>query len=203
MWHQLWSCSSVRTTISASSAPGEPPPTVTRAVCAPESRARRSAPFVAAVPPSCETPMTSPLAGGRRWSSSAWMVRISRSASSPRASVSRWAIPIAACSDVPQPVVRIGAPARAASATAAASRASSSSVPSLRTSRSANAGSASIISPMTYGGRLRNAGIADGSHGSGAPGSGSLAADRGMRQLASGRMGMRSPRSSATSIARS
>ena len=65
MWHQLWSCSSVAITRSASSAPGDRSLTVTRAVVAPAWPAARTASFVIRVPPSCETATTTPSRGGR------------------------------------------------------------------------------------------------------------------------------------------
>ena len=116
MWHQLWSSSPVSTTMSASSAPGDRSDTVMMAIFAPAARAASSAVFVAAVPPSCEIPMTRPSAGGSSPSSNAWVAYGSNRAECPggrmpavrTASRRIAAAPYAACSEVPQPVRTTG-----------------------------------------------------------------------------------------------
>ncbi len=171
MWHQLWSCSSVVITRSASSAPGDRSLTVTSAVVAPPCPAARSASLVTWVPPSCEMPMTTPSRGGRCAASSAGIARASRPGGRSSASLTNLASPIAACSDVPLPVVTMAVPSCAARRSRSTSCSTAASSPSRWTSRSAMAGSAAIISVMWYGGFPRNAGISDDAQGSGAPGS--------------------------------
>ena len=77
MWHQPWSSSSVSTTIVGQRRrAGERPLTVIDGRPRAGRPSRRRAPaFVAAVPPSCETPMTRPAAGGSSDSSNAWLRR--------------------------------------------------------------------------------------------------------------------------------
>ena len=124
-WHQFWSSSSVVTTMSARAAPGDRSLTVTMAVRAPAVRHAARAAFVAGVPPSWETPITRPLLTGSSDSSSAWtLASVAVGRPAVRSASRRISTPASdPCSDVPQPVTRIGWPAAAASRIAAASTA--------------------------------------------------------------------------------
>jgi hypothetical protein len=150
-WHQPWSSSWVVTTKSASPAPGERSVTVMSAVRAPASRLAANAAFVAGVPPSCETPITSPLATGSNDSSNACSERsVAVDKPTERSASRRISTPAsAACSDVPQPVTTIGCPPSAASRTARATSAAGPAAPANAARlRRARPGSASIISVM-------------------------------------------------------
>ena len=174
-WHQFWSSSSVVTTMSARAAPGDRSLTVTMAVRAPAVRHAASAAFVAGVPPSWETPITRPLLTGSSDSSSAWtLASVAVGRPAVRSASRRISTPASdPCSDVPQPVTRIGWPAAAASRIAAASPAAGPDGAARDVSRRlATPGSASIISVMWYGGPGRSEGIPVLAHGSGGPGSG-------------------------------
>ena len=102
----------VASTVSASFASGLLAPAVISATLAPASRAARIASPVAQVPPSCETPMTTPPGQGSSAASKAWRGigptpgRPARRHASPRIA----AAAIAPCSLVPQPVMATGVP---------------------------------------------------------------------------------------------
>ena len=161
--------------MSARAAPGDRSLTVTMAVRAPAVRHSARAAFVAGVPPSWDTPITRPLLTGSSDSSSAWtLASVAVGRPAVRSASRRISTPASdACSDVPQPVTRIGRPAAAASVTAAASTAAGPDwAASDASRRPATPGSASIISVMWYGGPERSEGMAVLAHGSGGPGRG-------------------------------
>jgi len=153
VWHQLWSISTVSTTISASWPAGDAALAVSSAVRAPAAAAAASARLVAAVPPSCDTPITSPPLGGSSASSNAWAattdpaplgIPAARIASRRISTVAS-----AACSLVPQPVTTTAAPVLAACPIAPASRPAGPWGSARRsTIRPAMCGSAAIISVM-------------------------------------------------------
>ncbi len=151
MWHQPWSTSAVSTAIPTSRPAGEWRLTVSTAVGSPAAVDAARAALVAAVAPSCETPMTSPRSGGASDTSNACSVPISapRSpaavAASRRISTVAWA----ACSDVPQPVTTTGSPADSVARIASASSAAPPPGADTRSRiRCASAGSAAIMSVM-------------------------------------------------------
>ena len=149
--------------MSASAAPGDRPLTVMSAVRAPAARAAASAAFVAAVPPSWETPMTRPVAGGSSASSNACAATDRAGARQRRSARDRLAQDLG---DAERRVLRRAAAgdddrlagARPSRRMAAASSAAPLPAASWRARiRAASAGSASIMSVMWNGGPARAA----------------------------------------------
>ena len=131
------------------------------AIAAPRARAASIAAIVAAVPPSWLIPMTRPPDGGSCASSKAWAATGPQPGSPAARHASRRiaATPIAACSDVPQPVTTTGPPDVAATRRASARAAALPSAMTRRPIRAASAGSAATISAIAHGGASRMAGI--------------------------------------------